>query len=95
MKPDIELHIEELVLHGFRPSDRHRIGEELQLELARLLREKDMPSLLEQGGEYPRINSGTIKIGPVSDGRHVGRRIADAVYESLHPIAGNKGRLIK
>ena len=28
MKPqNVELHIEELVLHGFAPGDRHRIGE--------------------------------------------------------------------
>jgi hypothetical protein len=92
MKPDIELHIEELILHGLRPGDRYRISEELQLELARLLREKDVPSLLAQGGEYPRINSGTIKIEPASDAQSIGRRIAGTVYESLQPISGNKGR---
>ncbi len=36
MKPkpyNIELHIEELVLHGFSPNDRHAIGEAVQREL--------------------------------------------------------------
>lgn len=35
----IELHIEELVLHGFDPSDKYAIGDAVQRELARLLAE--------------------------------------------------------
>ena len=39
---NIELHIEELVLHGFSPRDRDAIGEAVQRELTRLF--------VEQGG---------------------------------------------
>ena len=44
----IELHIEELVLHGFAPADRYRIGDTVQRELTRLLAEQGMPASLIQ-----------------------------------------------
>jgi hypothetical protein len=34
MTPPIRLRIEQLVLHGFDPRDRHAIGEALRAELA-------------------------------------------------------------
>ena len=46
---NIELHIEELVLHGFEPGDRHRIGEAIERELARLFAEQGTPPSLAQG----------------------------------------------
>jgi hypothetical protein len=36
-RPSINLHIEELVLHGFAPGDRHRISEAVEQELTRLI----------------------------------------------------------
>ena len=36
----IELHIGELVLHGFRGTDRDAIGEEVRREIARLLSDR-------------------------------------------------------
>jgi len=41
-QPDIHLHIEELVLHGFAPGDRHQISEAMQQELTRLISEKNI-----------------------------------------------------
>ena len=47
MRPGwIELHIEELVLHGFAPGDRHPIGDAVEHELIRLFAEQGLPSLL-------------------------------------------------
>ena len=44
MKPgNIELHIEELVLNGFGPVDRYRIGVAVEVELARLFAEQSVP----------------------------------------------------
>ena len=37
---NLNLHIEELVLHGFAPGDRYRIGEAVQQELTRLFAEQ-------------------------------------------------------
>ena len=48
---NIELHIEELVLHGFSPGDRYRIGEAVEQELTRLLADRGVPQSLAEGGE--------------------------------------------
>jgi hypothetical protein len=41
---EIELHIEELVLHGFKPGDRWRIGDAVEEELRGLLRANGIPT---------------------------------------------------
>ena len=46
---NIELHIEELVLHGFAPKDRYTIGEAVQRELSRLFAEQGVHSSLSRG----------------------------------------------
>ena len=49
MKPEnVELHIEELVLRGFAPGDRYRIGEAVERELAHLFSEQGTPPSLAQ-----------------------------------------------
>ena len=51
----IEMHIEELVLHGFEPGDRHAIGDAVERELARLLSEHGLPSASAGGYERARV----------------------------------------
>ena len=41
-----ELNIEELVMHGFTPGDRHRIGEAVEQELTQLLADRGVPQSL-------------------------------------------------
>src|SRR3712207_3298477 len=59
---NIELHIEELVLHGFAPGDRYRIGEAVQRELARLFAEQGVPPSLVGGGEVAHLDGGSFAI---------------------------------
>jgi hypothetical protein len=54
----VELHIEELVLHGWTPSAARRVGAALQSELGRLLAERGLPSSLATSAEIPRIDAG-------------------------------------
>ena len=61
MKPkNIELNIEELVLHGFSPGDRYGIGEAVERELTRLLADRGVPESLAQGGEVASVDGGAI-----------------------------------
>jgi hypothetical protein len=78
----IELHIEELVLHGFAPGDRYRIGEAVQRELVRLLSEQGVPLSLGQDGEIARLDGGTFKVTS-SKPETVGTQVAQAVHGSL------------
>lgn len=78
----IELHIEELVLHGFAPGDRYRIGEAVQRELMRLLGEQGMPPSLGQGGEIARLDGGSFKVTS-NKPETVGAQVAQAVHGGL------------
>lgn len=80
---NIELDIEELVLHGFAYGDRHRIGAAMERELARLFAEKSTPASLSQEQEVAHLNGGTFEMEPGSAAEVVGTQLAQAVYRSL------------
>lgn len=80
---DVELQIEELVLHGFAPHDRSRIGEAVERELARLFAGRGVPPSLARGGEIERLYGGTFEVKPGSDVEAIGAQVAHAVYGGL------------
>ena len=84
MKPmNVELHIEELVLHGFAPGDRYRIGEAVELELQRLLAEQGAPNLFNGNVELARIDAGAFDVKPDAKSELIGAQVAQAVYEGM------------
>ena len=80
---DIELHIEQLVLHGFKPGDRQRIGQAVELELTRMLTEQGVPSSFNNGREVDRLNGGTFSMAPNSRAETLGSQVAQSVYTGL------------
>jgi hypothetical protein len=80
---DIELHIEKLVLHGFAPSDKHRIAAAVQEELERLIKGQAVPTGPEHGIHRAHLDGGSfcVRIGERPDS--IGVRIGQAVYEVL------------
>ena len=84
MKPkNIELNIDELVLHGFSPGDRHRIGEAVEHEFTRLLADRGVPESLERGGEISNMDGGAFEVVPGSRAEVVGAQVAKAVYGGM------------
>jgi hypothetical protein len=81
--PDVNLHIDALVLDGFSPGDRYRIGEAVRLELARLLSEQGVPRPLTRGGAMARLDGGAFEVAPGSKAEVFGARVAQNVYEGL------------
>ena len=81
----LELDIEELVLHGFSPGDRHRIGEAVERErgLTRLLADRSVPQLLERGREIANMDGGAFEVVTGSRAEVVGAQVAKAVYGRL------------
>jgi hypothetical protein len=77
----VELRVDELVLHGFAPSDRHAIGDAVERELTRLLA-KQLPVQPESsaqdciGGEEIHLHSGI-------SAPEVGVEIGRSVFASL------------
>lgn len=84
MKPyNIELHIEELVLHGFAPGDRAAIGAAIQGELTRLFAEQGVHPSLQRSREVEKMDGGTFHIQPGTKAGTIGTQAAHAVYGGL------------
>ncbi len=79
----IDLHIEALVLHGFSAGDRHAIGEALERELRLLLSERAVPPSLTRGGEFERLDAGSLTLSPDWEADRIGVQVAQAVYKGL------------
>ena len=80
---NIELHIEELILHGFAPGDRYRIGDAVERELTRLFVEQGVPLSLTQGREVAHLDGGAFKVTSGSKPEVIGAHVAQAVYGGL------------
>ena len=85
---NVELHIEQLVLHGFDPRDRRAIGEAVQRELARLFAQpptgvqpRDRWIAQADGGTF--IMPGARPGGTRGDA--AGAPIARAVHDVIRP----------
>jgi len=83
MPKNVELHIEELVLRGFAPGDRYRIGEAVERELTRLLADRGVPQSLAEVGEIASVDGGAFEVAPGSRAEAVGAQVAKAVYGGL------------
>ncbi len=82
-QPDIDLHIERVVLHGIAPGDRHRVGDAIGGELARLLMADGVSSALARGAEVDYIDAGTFRLPRAARPSAVGVQVARAVYRGL------------
>ena len=87
---NIELHIEKLMLHGFSPSDRHRIGEAVELELTRLFTEQGIS--LTKGGELSSMDGGQFNVAPSSKAEVIGSQVAQSVYKNMSVSQSRKER---
>ena len=80
---NLELHIEELVLHGFAPGDRYRIAEAVQAELARLFTEQGVPPSLAGSSGVARLDAGAFQVAENAKATAIGDQVAQAVYGGL------------
>lgn len=80
---NIELHIEELVLHGFALGDRYRIAEAVEHELAALFAEQGAPQSLNRDGAIERLEGGTFEAAQGSKPETIGAKVAQAVYGGM------------
>ena len=85
--PNIKLHIEELVLHGFAPGDRHAIADAVERELSQLLtsqfEEQHAQSSLAHNAEHARLDAGSFRVTPNAKPNVIGARVAHAVHGGL------------
>jgi hypothetical protein len=56
----VELHIEELVLHGFEHHQGQEIADALRIRLGELLGEQGVPASMLQDAAVDRVDAGTV-----------------------------------
>ncbi len=79
----IELHIEELVLHGFPARDRRQIGAAIKQELQRLLASTNLADLPSRAIAVERLDAGALHLDATPRPHMVGERVAQRVYAKL------------
>lgn len=83
MTPDIELVIDELVLHGFERRDRHAIAQAIQDELTTLLGKTESDHAFSASQEITRIDGGTVQLPQGTPAWSVGSHLAQAVHRGI------------
>ncbi len=82
MRPkNIEVHIEELVLEGFKSGDENRIAGAVEHELTRQLAENGIPHSLT---DIDHFDGGDFQAYAGSGQELIGRRVARAIYRGLN-----------
>ena len=79
----VVLHIDSLVLKGFRHEDRQGIAEGLQQELTRLFAGPQAARQLTASGDMSRLRIGGIHIGQNSKPQRVGLQIAQGIGKGI------------
>ena len=82
-QPSVELHIDELVLHGFAPTERHAIGDTVESELRELLVKQQSLPLSLANREIDLIDAGEFEIAAGAAAPTSGRRVAEAINRAL------------
>lgn len=87
--PGLDLHIDELVLHGFTAADRYEIAATVERELARLFRGGNAPApwlhRLAGGGDAVlyRLDAGAFDVPHDAPPQAIGSQIAQAIHQGL------------
>ena len=81
-RPSIQLHIEELVLHGFSPHDRHHLAEAVETELHRLLAEQGLALGQREDLTMERLDAGDFTGAPGASAGSLGAQVAQSVYRA-------------
>ncbi|MBN2118652.1 MAG: hypothetical protein JW730_18915 [Anaerolineales bacterium] len=86
---NVEVQIDELILHGLFASNRYDIGDAFSHELELLLGEVNLDSSVIKEGHIRVLRTDQITVSPKAKPALVGMEIAQAVHGGLNSI--NKG----
>ena len=77
------VHIDRLVLKGFRPEDRHAIAAGLQQELGRVFADREAVSLLTARGNVSQLQVGGVPVEHGSKPQRVGESVALGIGKEI------------
>lgn len=81
----VVVHIDELVLKGFRPEDRHAVAGALRTELARRLTDARAVQSLLSRGDVARLNVGTFRVSADARPSATGTMAAQSIVGGRTP----------
>ena len=81
----VVLHIDRLVLEGFRNEDRHAIAEGLQQELTRQFSDPQVTQQLTVNGDMSRLRVGSVQIGQDAKPQSIGLQVAQGIGKGMKP----------
>lgn len=87
---NIEVYIDELVLHGFSAADRYSVGDALTIELKQLFETRESNLFLTRNVNIPTLNAGQVALPLNARPISVGAQVAQVVYESLNNRRGRQ-----
>lgn len=79
----VVLHIDSLVLKGFRHEDRHAIAAGLEQELGRVFADREAVSLLRARGDLSRLKVGGVPVEHGSKPQRVGESVAQGIGKEI------------
>ena len=79
----VVVHIDRLVLKGFRHEDQHAIAVGLQQELGRVFADREAVSLLRARGDVSRLQVGGVRIERGSRPQRVGESLAQGIGREI------------
>ena len=77
------VHIDRLVLKGFRHEDRHAIAAGLEQELGRVFADREAISLLKVRGDVSRLQVGGVPVEQGWTPRRVGECVAQGIGKEI------------
>jgi hypothetical protein len=80
----VVLHIDSLVLKGFKHEDRHGIAEGLQQELGQLFSNHQAAQQLMANGDVSRLRVGNVRIGQNTKPQRVGSQVAQGIGKGIN-----------
>lgn len=90
MKPNIELHIEQLMLNGFSRRDAFYIGRAMEQELHRLISEGGIPPNFSGELHLPSLKVSDIQLRKSFSPERIGSQIAGSVHQGFLTIQSTK-----
>lgn len=77
------VHIDRLVLNGFRAEDRHAIAAGLQQELGRMFADREAISGLRDAGDLVRLRVGGVQFEQGARPEHIGASVAQGIVKGI------------
>ena len=79
----IDLHIDQLILHGFAAVDREQLVIAVERELSHLLSEDGTPAALSTSGFAARLDGGSFALTPDMSAENIGTHVARAIHGGM------------